>query len=848
MIDHPHFLRRLVVGCLVVGAAAGAMAQSSYTTPYTATTFAGDAGDPGATNGTGGIAQFGYPEGVAVDSSGNVYVADTENDMIREITTAGAVSTLSGTALVSGSANGPAASALFNYPTGIAVDSSGNVYVADTSNNMIRKITPTVSGGSTTWAVTTLAGTVSPGHADGTGTAASFSGPQGIGVDSSGNIYVADEGNRTIRKVTSAGVVTTFAGTVDVTGSANGTGTGAQFNEPEGVAVDSSGNIFVADTGNNTIRMITPAGVVTTLAGLASSPYGSADGTGSAARFYTPIGIAVDSADNIYVADTFNDTIRKVTLGGVVSTLAGQVQVTGSQDGTGGAAEFYEPFGITVDSSGNVYIADTANATIRKAVGSGTSSTVTITTQPKSQSAIAGGSVTFTVVATGPSSISYQWQFNGGAIAGATSSSYTVSPVGSGNTGTYTVVVTSGGTITSNPATLTIASPPTVSNPASQTVNAGATVTFSVTATGGSLAYQWYFNGASIANATTSTLALANVGTEQGGYYSVGVSNGAGAAISSNALLTVNYSARLVNLSSRANVGTGGNILISGFGIGGTGSKNLLLRGVGPQLTFGPFYIANALAHPQLTLFDSGSAPGESAPEAIVSNTGWGNAFTLGPSSVQVSPQSATAAFMNSVGAFPLNSGSADSALKVTPTAGDYSCEITGVGGTTGVALAEIYDADAVTATARLVNISARADVGVGANILIGGFVIAGTTPETVLIRAVGPGLSAVLSGTLSVPQLNLFDGGNLSGESAPEIIATNIGWGSNPTLGVSPVQAGIQPATATEMTSVGASPLTAGSADCAMIATLPPGDYTAEVSGVGSTTGIALVEIYEFP
>jgi sugar lactone lactonase YvrE len=184
----------------------------------------------------------------------------------------------------------------------VAVDSSGNVYVADYGNNMIRKIT---SAG----VVTTLAGSsTTSGSADGTGTAASFNNPMGVAVDSSGNVYVAD-GNNMIRKITSAGVVTTLAGTI-AGGSANGTGTAASFNNPTGVAVDSSGNVYVADCSNFMIREITSAGVVTTLAG--STTYGSANGTGTAARFYNPNGVAVDSSGNVYVADYDNNMIRKI--------------------------------------------------------------------------------------------------------------------------------------------------------------------------------------------------------------------------------------------------------------------------------------------------------------------------------------------------------------------------------------------------------------------------------------------------------------------------------------------------------------------------------------------------------
>ena len=153
-------------------------------------------------------------------------------------------------------------------------------------------------------------------------------------------------------------MVTTLAGLAGSSGSANGTGSAARFYYPFGVAVDSAGNVYVADTGNNTIRKVTPAGVVTTLAGLAGSS-GSADGTGSAARFNYPSGVAVDSAGNVYVADTGNNTIRKVTPAGVVTTLAGLAGSPGSADGTGSAARFYYPHGVAVDSAGNVYVADT---------------------------------------------------------------------------------------------------------------------------------------------------------------------------------------------------------------------------------------------------------------------------------------------------------------------------------------------------------------------------------------------------------------------------------------------------------------------------------------------------------
>ena len=218
---------------------------------------------------------------------------------------------------------------------------------------------------------THLAGSVGGrGWFDGTGIEARFYRPMGVAVDGSGNVYVADLYNHTIRKISPSGVVTTLAGLAGSNGSADGTGSGARFYYPRGVAVDGSGNVYVADYANHTIRKVTSSGVVTTLAGLAGS-FGSADGTGSEARFYTPSGVAVDGSGNVFVGDYANHTIRKVTSSGVVTTLAGLVGSVGSADGTGDAARFFYPMGVAVDGSGNVYVADEFHHTIRKVTSSG---------------------------------------------------------------------------------------------------------------------------------------------------------------------------------------------------------------------------------------------------------------------------------------------------------------------------------------------------------------------------------------------------------------------------------------------------------------------------------------------
>jgi len=330
-------------------------AQTNYEPNVTVSTFAGSR-TTGSADGQGTAANFTNPYGVCVDASGNVYVADAGNNKIRKISPGGLVSTLAGAGQLSpGSADGQGTVARFNNPRGICVDASGNVYVADADNHKIRKISP--SG-----LVSTLSGSGTQGSDDGQGTAASFNGPTGVCVDASGNLYVADQMNNKIRKISPSGLVSTFAGSGSQ-GSADGQGTAASFYYPHGVCVDASGNVYVADYNNNKIRKISPSGLVSTLAG--GVAYGSADGQGMAASFRGPNGVCLDASGNVYVADTYNQKIRKISPSGLVSTLAGS-GTQGSDDGQGTSASFNGPFGVCVDASGNVYIADYTNLIIRK--------------------------------------------------------------------------------------------------------------------------------------------------------------------------------------------------------------------------------------------------------------------------------------------------------------------------------------------------------------------------------------------------------------------------------------------------------------------------------------------------
>jgi sugar lactone lactonase YvrE len=313
-------------------------------------TFAGS-GVAGSTNGTGTAAQFNNPSAICLDNNHNVYVADSNNNVIRKITPTGIVTTLAGSG-VAGFADGTATAAQFNNPSGICTDGS-SIYVADTNNNRIRKITAT-------GVVTTFAGSTQ-GYADGTGTSAKFNNPSGIYNDGS-SIYVADTNNNRIRKITATGVVTTFAGSTQ--GYADGTGIAAQFNGPKGICMY-EGFLFLADANNNRIRRITTAGVVTTFAG---STQGYADGTGTSAKFNNPISISYDSKGRFFVTDQNNNRIRKIdynnlTNYGIVTTYSGSNQ--GFLDGNVSTALFNAPTGIFIDSN-ILYLADSGNNIIRK--------------------------------------------------------------------------------------------------------------------------------------------------------------------------------------------------------------------------------------------------------------------------------------------------------------------------------------------------------------------------------------------------------------------------------------------------------------------------------------------------
>lgn len=325
----------------------------------TMSTFVGIAGSFGSANGTGVDASFYFPYGITSDSSGNLFIADAGNNIIRKITPRGVVSTLAGTAGLSGSIDGTGAAARFNNPKGVVADSLGNIFVADSGNHTIRKIT---NGG----VVTTFAGVAGTfGSINGTGTAARFFFPNRIAADPTGALYVTDTGNHIIRKITPAAVVTTFAGTAGIVGATDAIGVAASFNNPKGIGVDGSLNVYVSDSGNQTLRKITTTGIVTTLAGLAGSS-GATDAVGSSARFNNPNGIAIDNSGNIIIADVGNHVIRRVTASGTVTTVIGIAGTIGADDGVGVKGSLSSPNDVAINTSGYIFVIDTGNNIIRK--------------------------------------------------------------------------------------------------------------------------------------------------------------------------------------------------------------------------------------------------------------------------------------------------------------------------------------------------------------------------------------------------------------------------------------------------------------------------------------------------
>jgi len=350
---HRHLLLFMSIGILFLSCTKSGGGSTAKTN--TVSTIAGSV-SAGAGDGVGGAASFTYPSAIVTAGASTMFIGDFGNNLVRSVTlSTNTVNTFAGT-VTPGFLNGPAASAKFRGTANLVFDVSGNLFVADEENHMIREIT-------TAGNVITVAGTGTAGYKDGAAASAQFNGPEGMVFDASGNLYVADGHNNVIRKINIASAtVSTYAGTGAV-GFTNGVIASATFNSPYGMATDASGNIYVTDVVNNAIRKITVStGTVSTFAGTGAK--GLANGPAASATFYYPLGCFFDSGGNMYVSDTYNNVIRRISSTGNVTTFAG-TGVAGSADGPASTASFDFPIGITVSGNG-IYVTDTHNNEIRK--------------------------------------------------------------------------------------------------------------------------------------------------------------------------------------------------------------------------------------------------------------------------------------------------------------------------------------------------------------------------------------------------------------------------------------------------------------------------------------------------
>ncbi len=875
------FFFAFIWGAILVAGSTPAAAQYYAFTTRPLKTASGDA--------------YGSVGGIVADAAGNLYVTNPlENTIDRIDASTGTVTTIAGRRGQSGFVDGQGSTALFTEPNGLTRDAGGNLYVADTRNDAIRKIAPDGT-------VTTVFGNKNGNY--GVPPAQRLSNPTSVAMDRAGNLYVSDTFNNVIRRIAPDGTMTTFAGTVGVQGDLDGTGLAAKFNFPYGLAIDGTGHLFVADIGNiGSIKKISPSGEVTTL--LRGGPSGRLDGDLAHATIGgNVLNLAADPAGNVFFTDS--GLIRELSAGGVVTTVAGQAMnwtIDAAVDGVGGAVRFGEiPQAIAVDASDTVYTAFAAlhvgHPSTQPSIPIGLA-----TPYQSSQSVGSGQSITLRGMATGTAPLTYQWLLNGTPIAGATTSTLVLPTLSAANNGTYSETTTNAyGSVTTPVGTLLVYTPP-LSSFTSRHAKTGGSFLWSIAAgrgrlvtvgTGGTIlastdGQAW----APVASGVTDWL----VGVCYGAGQFVAVGDNGRVLLSSDGTTwqpaTSGVTQRLNNVVYAGNqyvaVGEAGTIITSPDGRTWTSRVSGVtgwLRGLaynGSNVTARdssglPLYSLVATGQGGVLLGSadgitwtpfSPDAPLTSDIEAVVPQSFGSLIFTtneyaaIGADGVALNGERAMLSRLGPTiwkwllrpTGIPVRlrglavaqnalfaTGENGTILGAASALGPWAIIRSGTqanlvsGAYIGNTLYIVGENETILqsdpiGSSRLLNVSANGHIAGGTDALTGGLVIRGTTPKTVLIRASGPALTP-FGVTNPVPNPVLT-----VYDSSAVVITSNAGWAT-----------AARPASITHYgQQVGAFPFSAGSPDSAVVLTLDPGPYTARVTDATGAAGNTLLEIYD--
>jgi len=775
-------------------------------------------------DGQGRYATFSSIQSIAIDGDGSLLVAD--NGAIRRVTLDGNVSTLAGSGSW-GVIDGFADFARFQSLQNLCTDASGNVYVTGGFINQIKRIgadmmvdTIPIRAGSTAGydAIIYHAqdNSLYLGNSHGEIIRVGLDGQQelflsvpgmtscvGLVFGPKGELYISDAIQHVVWRCGSDKKLVIVAGKWQQPGYADGPLGVGTLHCPEGIALDKSGNLFIADTSNQTVRKLSVDGTLSTLAG-SPGAIGRQDGFGASARFDQPQTLCIDDEGNLFLSDSLNMIIRRITPSGRVSTVGGSFLQNAMIPGMGrDGSSIGSCDGVCISPDGYLFVASNT-CVVRLSPAN--------RVLPKYQEPKATEGAVFNVVPR-VATARLQWYHGDQAIPGATGAELFIPTLVKANEGLYSVSID--GVRTAN-AELVVHPVPIITvapvGPSTASM-AGAALSLSVQAVGDGLRYQWRKNGVALAGATSAEFTVDRLHLADAGSYDVVVSNDFGGVVSAAIPVSVTPLTSMSNLSTRSPVLGGDSVQIVGFAISGTAEKTLLIRAAGPGL--GLFGLSDCLKDPQLDLYDSGG-------RILASNNDWSADASAALRIVQSASE---------LGAFAFTQGSKDAALLVTLKPGLYTAMVKGADQGSGINLIEVYGTGEVT-DSQLSNLSTRSMVQTESSVQIGGFVISGPNSKRVLLRASGPSLATVfeLDGVLADPVLDLYDESNTP-------VTSNDNWSSDATAADALSAAGNR---------LGAFAWPKGSLDAGILVTLKPGRYTAIVHGKGTATGIALLELYD--